>query len=120
MNLYVDDNLAKAELAGMLFGAGHQVTLPTDVALEGKSDPQHFEHAIRSQLVVLTADRSDFAELDRLIQTAGGHHPGILIVRFDGDSRRDMMSKHIVRAIANVEAAGVPLPDQVVILNQWR
>lgn len=120
MNLYVDDNLAKAELVGMLAGAGHQVILPADAALGGKSDSQHFEYAIRSQLIVLTADRSDFADLDRLVRSAGGHHPGILIVRFDGDSRRDMKSKHLVRAIANVEAAGITMHDQVVVLNQWR
>lgn len=56
----------------------------------------------------------------RLIRAAGGQHPGILVVRQDNDLTRDMTARGIVRALANLLAAGVPLPDRYHILNQWR
>ena len=55
-----------------------------------------------------------------LIMQAGGHHPGLLIVRRNNDPTRDLTPRGIVRAIANLLAASVPLPDKVHILTHWR
>jgi hypothetical protein len=54
------------------------------------------------------------------VLTAGGGHPGILIVRFDNNPTRDMKSKDIVTAIGKLERSGTPLADQMIVLNQWR
>ena len=120
MNLYLDDNLTEKALAELLRKAGHTVVVPADAGLSGESDPCHLEYAIRNDLVVLTADRSDFTDLDRLLNTAGGRHPGILIVRYDNDPKHDMKPKHMATAIAKVEAAGIPLENQTTVLNHWR
>lgn len=120
MNLYVDDNRADPALAAFLRKAGHAVVRPADVGIAGASDARHLEHAIRNGLVVLTADRDDFWELHHLVQTSGGNHPGILVVRYDNDPKHDMKPNHIVAAIGKLEASGIALVNQVVVLNHWR
>ena len=120
MNIYLDDNLSDRALAALLIRAGHTVVRPADVGLTGETDIRHFDHAIRSQLVLLTSDRRDFHDLHRLVQGAGGMHPGLLIVRYDNDPKKDMKPQHIVRAIRKLEQAGVDPTGHFIILNHWR
>src|SRR5262245_47646049 len=120
MNIYLDDNLSDRTLASLLVRAGHVVVRPADVGLTGAKDPRHLNHAVRAGLVFLTADDEDFHDLHDLIVGAGGSHPGILLVRYDNDPKKDMKPQHIVRAIRNLEQAGVDTTSQVVILNHWR
>jgi hypothetical protein len=49
-----------------------------------------------------------------------GQHPGILAVRSDNDPSRDMKDHEIVRAIGNLERAGVSIADEIHVLNHWR
>jgi hypothetical protein len=88
--------------------------------MAGSDDPVHLTHAIRENRVLFTGNHDDFEALHDLIMQAGGHHPGIPVVRRDNDPRRDMTPAGIVRAIDKLLAAGVPIADQFVILNQWR
>jgi predicted nuclease of predicted toxin-antitoxin system len=120
MKIYLDDNQTDRRLVALLVKAGYQVVRPTDVALVGKSDALHLEQAIRDGLVVLTSDAEDFQDLSRLVLTSGGHYPGILVVRFDNDPLRDMKPKHVVAAVSKLDRSGLPLVDQLVVLNQWR
>jgi predicted nuclease of predicted toxin-antitoxin system len=120
MKIYLDDNWANKALVEMLRKAGHTIVLPAEVGLRGASDARHLTCAIGAGLATLTADSEDFLELDALILSAGGTHPGILVVRFDSDPRHDMKPKHIVAALANLEQSGMNITSQVVVLNQWR
>jgi predicted nuclease of predicted toxin-antitoxin system len=120
MNIYLDDNKLDPILARMLRQVGHTVIHPADVGLMGASDARHLEHAIRAGLVVLTSDSVDFRELNDLVVTCGGKHPGILVVRYDNDAKRDMKPKHIVRAVGKLEKSGVPIANKVTVLNHWR
>jgi len=86
----------------------------------GASDARHLEYAIRQGLTGLTSDLRDFRELHQLVLTAGGSHPGILVVRYDNDPKRDMKPKHIVAAIAKLARSGAPVVNQFIVLNQWR
>ena len=120
MNLYLDDNSVKASLANLLRRAGHQVTLPADLGLAGASDPRHLASCAGRGLVPLTRDHDDFLDLHDLVQATHGRHAGILVVRADNDPARDMKDRDIVRAIANLEAARVPIENDFNILNHWR
>lgn len=80
----------------------------------------HFMCAIRTGRVVLTRDYDDFKLLHDLVLLAGGHHLGILVVRRDNDSARDMSPRAIVRAIQNLTASEIAIPDSFHILNHWR
>jgi hypothetical protein len=120
MNLYLDDDSAKASLVKLLRKAGHQVTIPADAGLAGVSDARHFLYTVQMNQVPLTRNHADFEVLHLLLQAAGGIHPGVLVVRSDNDPSRDMKDGDIARAIANLEGAGVPVANELHILNHWR
>jgi hypothetical protein len=120
MNLYLDDDSAKVYLVRLLRKAGHQVTTPADAGIPGVSDPRHLIHTVRQDLILLTRNHDDFEDLRLLVQATGGKHPGLLVVRADNDRSRDMKDRDIVRAVANLEQAGVPIVNEFHILNHWR
>ena len=120
MNLYLDDDTAERRLVALLSNAGHVVVVPAGVQLSGAPDARHFIYAMQHSLVLVTRNHDDFLDLHEIIRTGHGTHPGILIIRFDNDPTRDMTPRHIVTAIARLESAGVPLDNQVYILNHWR
>jgi predicted nuclease of predicted toxin-antitoxin system len=120
MRLYVDEDLASPLLARLLRNAGHDVQLPPDVGLNSKADPVCLTHAIRDSRVFLSRNYCDFQDLHNLIMEAQGHHPGILVVRRDNDPRRNLTPRGIVRAIRNLQAAGLLLADSYYELNPWQ
>ena len=120
MKIYLDDSLADKSLLGLLRKNGHTVARPFDYGLVGASDARHLERTIREDLTTLTADRDDFGELHQLILTSGGGHPGIFVVRFENDPKKDMKPKHIAAAIAKLEKSGISVKNDLVVLNHWR
>ncbi|MFL5246115.1 MAG: DUF5615 family PIN-like protein [Gemmataceae bacterium] len=120
MNLYLDDNSAKGSLINLLRRAGHQVALPIDLGLAGDSDPRHLASCAGQGHILLTRDHDDFLDLHDLVRATHGCHMGITVVRADNDQARDMKDRDIVRALANLEAARVPIQNEFHILNHWR
>jgi Domain of unknown function (DUF5615) len=120
MNLYLDDDMAKASLVARLRRAGHRVVLPGEVKLLGAWDPRHLLYAVEHSLSLVSRNHDDFKDLHLLVQATTGHHPGILIVRADNDPRRDMKDGEIALALQNLERAGVPIANEFHILNHWR
>jgi len=120
MKIYLDDSRADKALASMLKKAGHKVLRPADVGLFGASDPRHFQWAINHDHLVLTADRVDFLELHELLLDSGGEHPGVMVVRYSDDPKKDMKVAQIVRAVNNLAKSGLSTVNQFFVLNQWR
>jgi predicted nuclease of predicted toxin-antitoxin system len=120
MNLYLDDDSAKAVLATLLRKAGHQVIVPASVGLSGADDAEHLLHAVQQSLVLLTGNHEDFRVLHLLVHASQGRHPGILVVRRNNDPTRDMKDRDVVRAIANLEGAGIAIENELHVLNHWR
>jgi predicted nuclease of predicted toxin-antitoxin system len=120
MNLYLDDDSAKAALVARLRKAGHLAVVPADAGLAGASDQRHLLHAVENALVLLTRNHDDFQDLHLLIQATHGQHTGILAIRFDNDPTRDMQDADIVRAIRNLEQSGAPVANEFHILNHWQ
>ncbi len=120
MKLYVDEDSVHGLLLRLLKRAGHDIEVPSDVRLVGRSDPVNLRYSISSNRSLLTANHDDFEELHDLVLQAGGTHPGILIVRRDNDRRRDLTPRGIVTAIAHLLAADVPVENEFIVLNQWR
>ena len=94
--------------------------LPGDVSLAAAADAVHLTHSIREARTLLSHNYRDFEDLHDLVMQAQGHHPGVLVVRRDNDPKRDLSARGIVRAIGNLQAAGVPLVDSYHVLNHWR
>ncbi len=120
MRLLIDENLASPRLAARLTTSGHDPVLVGEVGLRAVTDARVLSHAITGNLPVLTRDSKDFEDLHDLIIAAGGHHPGILIVRIDNDPRNNLTDRGIAVALSKVEASGVPVRDAMIVLNQWR
>ena len=120
MLLYLDDDSVHGVLIRRLGDGGHDVLTPRVAGTAGHADPVHFMCAIRTGRVLLTHDHEGFTLLHELVLLAGGHHPGILIVRRDNDPIRTMSPGAIVRAIDNLTASSLPIPDAVHVLNHWR
>jgi hypothetical protein len=77
-------------------------------------------NAIGQGIVVLTSDRADFRDLHELVLISGGSHPGMLVVAYENNPKRDMKPKHIAAAVQKLERARLDMTSQVVVLNQWR
>ena len=120
MRLYLDDDTVETLLVRLLERAGHDVELPKDARLVGRSDPVQLQRAITTGRALLSRNHDDFEELHDLVRAAGGNHPGILIVRRDNDRRRDLTPRGMVTAISHLLDAGVLVENEFVILNHWR
>jgi predicted nuclease of predicted toxin-antitoxin system len=121
MRLYLDEDTAAALLVQLLRQDGHDVETPAGTGLMGEWDPVQLTYAIKEDRVFLTRNYEDFEDLHNLVVDVGrGHHPGILVIRRDNSPRRNMAPRDIVRALRNLEAAGVPITDQYIVLNGWQ
>ena len=120
MRLLLDENMSDRRLAARLRAQGHDLTLAADVGLLSASDARVLIFSIAQALPVLTQDSDDFEDLHDLVIAAGGHHAGILIVRFDNDPRHNLTDRGIATAISKLESSAVPIRDRIHVLNQWR
>lgn len=120
MRFLIDENLCDRSLESRLRSLGHDPVLAIDVGLMSIADPRVLAWAIGQGLPVMTRDFEDFEDLHILVMAAGGHHPGMLIARFDADPRHNMSDRAIGIAIGKLEAAGIAIPDRIHVLNQWR
>src|SRR5262249_41371478 len=120
MRFLVDENMSYPRLASRLRAQGHSPVLAGDVGLLSVSDPRVLIWAIAQAVPVLTRDSEAFTDLHALLMAAGGHHPGILLVRFDSDPRHNLSDWGIATAISKLEATGIFIPDHMHVLNQWR
>jgi hypothetical protein len=120
MRIYIDEDLAAALLGRLLQTAGARCRYP-DGRGHARSFGRHSAHAWHSRdRVCLTANYDDYEELHLLVREARGTHAGIMVVRHDNDPTRDLTAKGVVAAIRTLEAAGVPIANEYIILNHWR
>ena len=120
MKLLIDENMSSPLLASRLHAQRHDPVLASDVGLLSASDARVVIWAITQSLPVLTRDSEDFTDLHDLIMSAGGHHPGMLLVRFDSDPRHNLTDRGIASAINKLESSAVSIVDGIHVLNQWR
>ena len=120
MRLLLDENMRDPVLATRLKAQGHDPILASDAGLLSATDPRVLIWAIAQALPVLTRDNEDFEDLHDLVTAAAGHHPGVLVVRFDNDPRHNLTDRGIASAIKKLESSGVPIADRLHVLNLWR
>ncbi len=120
MRFLVDENLSSPRLASRLRAQGHDPVLASDVGLLSVTDARVLIFAIAQALPVLTRDSEDFEDLHDLVMAAVGHHPGILIVRFDNNPRHNLTDRGIATALSKLESSGVPIRDRIHVVNHWR
>lgn len=116
MRLLVDEDSQARTLVRLLLEAGHDVLTADKAGLNSMADVEVLRLAIRESRVLLTRNCGDFLALN----AENRDHCGILAVYQDADPRKNMTYAEVVRAVANVEAAGMSLVGEFVALNAWR
>jgi predicted nuclease of predicted toxin-antitoxin system len=120
MDLYLDDCADADLLVTFLTNAGHRVETPRSAGLSGHDDHEHLEYAAQHGLALITKNPDDFEILHHDWQAQGRTHSGILLICQDNIKGKDMNPRDIVRAISNLLASGLPIANEVHILNHWR
>ncbi len=115
LRLLLDEDSQAKRLVTVLEEAGHEVVTINEVGLAGSSDDIVLDYARGKNMILLTQNCDDFEELHYI----NSNHPGILAVYSNADRSKNMSFKMIVKAIANIEAAYIPLDNQFVSLNHW-
>ena len=114
--LYLDDCVYAKRLVRALAGRRAHGGNPGGSGATGVTDHAHLLYAATHGLLLITRDPDDFLTL----HVGNTSHSGILGIYQDNDPRRDMTYGEVVRAIANLEASGVPLAGAFHVLNAWR
>jgi predicted nuclease of predicted toxin-antitoxin system len=115
LKLLIDEDSQAKSLINLLRKAGHDLITVNEAELTGEPDDVVFNYAIKEKYILLTHNCDDFEAL----HIANPSHPGILAVYRSANSSKNMDRKDIVRAIANLEAANIPLANQFITLNHW-
>jgi predicted nuclease of predicted toxin-antitoxin system len=110
MRFLLDENMSDRRLVSRLQAQGHNPILARDVGLLSATDARVLIWAIVQAVPVLTRDSQDFTDLHDLVMAAGGHHPGILVVRFDSDQRHNLTDRGIAGAITSSNPRAFPFP----------
>jgi Domain of unknown function (DUF5615) len=120
MQIYLDDSSDDDDLVAFLTQAGHTVYTPRSEQTRGASDERHLAYAAARNHLLLTHNPADFRRLHSVWQAQGRTHAGILLVYQDNIRGKDMEPADIPSAIDHLLASGVPITNEVHILNQWR
>ena len=115
LKLLIDEDAQDKLLVKLLREADHDVLTVNEAKLTSQPDHKIFDYAIKEERLVLTYNCDDFEAL----HSANSSHPGILAVYRDAERSQDMSFSAIVKALANLEASGIPLINQLIALNQW-
>lgn len=115
LRLLVDEDTQARLLVEMLRADGHDVLTVSEANLIAKPDATVLNFARSQQRVLLTRNCDDFL----ILHEADSAHSGILAIYQDAAPRKAMNYAAIVRAIANLETTGLPLPKQFIVLNQY-
>jgi predicted nuclease of predicted toxin-antitoxin system len=111
----LDEDSQAQLLVKLLTAAGHDVLTINEVGLVGCTDDIVLDYATHENRILLTHNCDDFEALHQ----ANPSHSGILAVYRNANLLKNMGFKAIVKAIANLETANVPLANQFISLNQW-
>lgn len=120
MEFYLDDCADSDLLISYLQQAGHQVFTPRSERTAGAEDPVHLAHAAAKGYALITKDPDDYTLLHHEWQRQGRAHHGILLIYEENIRGKDMEPPDIVRAIGRLLASGVPIANELQVLNHWR
>lgn len=115
LRLFIDEDTQDSLLIKFLRQGGHDVLSVNEANLMGEDDPIILDYAQRNNRILLTYNADDFEELHE----ANLRHSGILAIYRDARYSKNMSFKEIVKAIANLEVAQIPLTNQFISLNHW-
>jgi predicted nuclease of predicted toxin-antitoxin system len=114
LRLLIDEDSQSKPLVKILREAGHDVVTVNEVEANGQPEPVVLNYARENDRILLTHNCGDF----EAIHLENPNHPEILAVYREAAPSKNMSSQVIVKALANLEAAMMPLANQFIALNQ--
>jgi len=120
MEFYLDDCADANDLITMLRQAGHTVHSPRSEGTRGVDDPIHLAHAAARGYTLITKNPDDFIQLHQEWQQQDQAHHGVLLIYEDNVRGKDPEPADLVRAIGNLLASGLPITNELHVLNHWR
>ncbi|MCS6862557.1 MAG: DUF5615 family PIN-like protein [Abditibacteriales bacterium] len=118
--LYLDDCADDDRLIAFLQNAGYTVISPRQVGTRHADDDIHLEYAAQHGCALITYDTDDFLTWHADWQAQGRTHSGIFLIYRENIKGKDMTPPDIVRAIGNLLASGLPITNEIYVLNHWR
>lgn len=115
LKLLIDEDTQDKVLVRLLRQAGHDVITVNEAGIMSQSDAKVLDYARKADRVLLTLNCRDFQAL----HTVNPHHPGILAIYQEANLFKKMGFQAIIKAIANLETADVPIANQFISLNHW-
>jgi predicted nuclease of predicted toxin-antitoxin system len=115
LSLLVDEDSQAKYLVQLLRAANHNVLTVNEAGIAGFPDDKVLDYARQHSRILLTRNCNDFRELHQ----ANSTHPGIIAIYQDAEPANNLGYQAIVKAISNLEDAGLELGNQFVVLNQW-
>ena len=120
MEFYLDDCAYSKLLVRLLQQAGHNAYTPRTENLIGADDPVHLTHAAAKGYTLITKTPEDFELLHQEWHQQGQAHHGILLVYQDNLHKKDMGPEDMVHAISKLLTSGLPIANELHVLNHWR
>jgi len=120
MRLYLDEDCSSNLLAALLRNAGHDVATCPELRTAGASDVVQFTQSNRAGRVILTKNHHDYEDLHDLVAVVDGRHTGIFVMLSENKKRRDMNEQQVVRAIERLQSLGLPIENEIYVLNHYR
>ena len=120
MEIYLDDCADANDLVVLLRQAGHVVRTPRTEGTRGVDDPVHLAYAAAHGCALITKNPKDFRLLHHEWQSQGQSHSGLLLIYEENIVGKDPEPADIVRAIGNLLASGLPIANEIHVLNHWR
>lgn len=102
-------------MVNLLKLSDHDVVTVGSAGMNGAPDAEVLAFANNNNRILLTRNCPDFVDLHR----HNALHPGIFVVYEGNEPSKNMNHKSVIKAIANVEASGVEIQNQLIELNQW-
>lgn len=115
LRLLIDEDSQARPLVAMLRQAGCDVMTAAEAGLTERSDAVLLSAAQSDRRVILTRNYRHFREL----HDSGAEHSGIMVVCRDSNPAKNITWAGVVRAIANVEASGIEIAGEFIVLNAW-
>ncbi len=120
VSIYLDDCSYHKLLVRFLRQRGYTVRTPIEAEISGAPDAVHLKYAAINGYALLTKNTDDFSELHQIWQAQGRGHGGIWLTYEERDRTKNMSLTDIVRAIENLLASGLPIANELHVLNHWR
>jgi hypothetical protein len=120
VEFYLDDCADANDLVVLLLQAGHAVRTPRTERTRGVLDPAHLAYAAAHGCALITKNPKDFRLLHQQWRAQGRLHSGIMLIYDENIVGKDMESADIVQAIGKLLASGVPIANELHVLNHWR